>query len=318
MPSPFSNFAQTRTIRSLIDEAESAPNIQEHITPGFDEPRHRLPITPAVVGTVSLDGELVPASTAAKALGISYEPTEAGSPGKVLNISHLVALRSRFCQAGGNLVLANDAPEGAAAADGDVLYSRPQRLRLIKPAAFAALADGASAPATAYPVSELQVKMGDAANYSTHFSVTRRQQKDLPNDLLAFEIAWSIAHGLANLVDKVALSAISANAAAFSFAAMAAKDVRADEVRGIAGTSVTGFSFNSNGQPVLTAFGIPAELTPAIPATVAGSFNRGFVVLSDDTRIVLKRNDPVGQMECLVHVNMKPGFPDYGYFGTVA
>lgn len=318
MANPFSNFAQTRSIRSLIDEAESAPNIQEHVTPGFDEPRHRLPIVPAVVGTVSLEGEQVPAATAAAALGISYDALEAGSPGKVLTLSHLVAMRSRFCQAGGNLVLANDAPEGATSGADDMLFTRPERLRLIKPAAFAALADGAAAPVTAYPVDELQVKMGDAANYSAHFEVTRRQQKDLPSDLLAFEIAQSIASGIANLVDKVALSAITAAASPFSFAAMAAKDVRADEVRGIAGTSVTGFSFNSNGQPVLTALGIPAELSPAIAGTLAGAFNRGFVVISDDTRIVLKRNDTQGKMECLVHVNLKPGFPDFGYFGTVA
>lgn len=311
-----SNLTQTRTIRSLIDEAESAPNIQEHVTPGFDEPRHRLPIVPAVVGTISLDGEHVPAATAAAALGISYDPLEAGSPGKVLTLSHLVAMRSRFCQAGGNLVLANDAPEGVTSGKDDVLYTRPERLRLIKPAAFAALADGAAAPVTAYPVDELQLKMGDAANYSAHFEVTRRQQKDLPSDLLAFEVAQSIARGIANLVDKVALDAITAAASPFAFADMAAKDVRADELRAIAGTSGTGFSFNANGQPVVN--GMPAELSPAIAGTVAGAFNRGFVVLSDDTRIVLKRNDTQGKMECLVHINMKPGFPDFDYFGLVA
>lgn len=317
MPRQFlSNLTQTRTIRSLIDEAESAPNIQEHVTPGFDEPRHRLPVVPAVVGTISIDGEHVPAATAAAALGISYDPLEAGSPGKVLTLSHLVALHSRFCQAGGNLVLANDAPQGSTSGTDDMLYTRPERLRLIKPAAFAALADGAAAPVTAYPVTELQVRMGDAANYSAHFEVARRQQKDLPRDLLAFEIAWSIARGIANLVDKVALSAITAAASPFSFAAMAAKDVRADEIRAVVGSSATGFSFNANGQPVVS--GIPAELSPAIAGTVAGAFNRGFVVLSDDTRIVLKRNDTQGKMECLVHINMKPGFPDFDYFGTVA
>lgn len=310
-----SNLTQTRTIRSLIDEAESAPNIQEHVTPGFDEPRHRLPITPAVVGTVSLDGETVPAATAAASLGISYEPLEAGSPGKVLSLSHLVALRSRFCQAGGNLVLANKAP-ARTIPDEDTLYTRPEKLRLIKATPFAALGDGLAAPETAYPVDELEVKMGDAANYSTHFKVSRRLQKDLPPALLAYEIAWSIARGIANLVDKVALDAIAAAAPAFSFGAMAAKDVRADELRAIAGTTGTGFSYNAAGDPVVN--GMPADLSPAIAGTVAGAFGRAFMVLSDETRVVLKRNDVLGGMEALVHINVKPGLVDADYFGLVA
>lgn len=69
---------------------------------------------------------------------------------------------------------------------------------------------------------------------------------------------------------------------------------------------------------MFTAANIPAELAPAIPETVAGAFNRAFVVLSDETRIVLRRNDVLGAMDVLCHVNVKPGLVDKAFFGMVA
>jgi len=312
-----SDAANHKTIRSLLAEVDNAPAVETHTPPGFHEPKHYMPIVPAVVGTVSLDGETMTAASAADAMGISYPPLEAGSVGKLVKLSHLVALHSRFCEAGGNLVLANKAPTGTTKPDADNLYLRPERLRLIKPAVFSQLGDGLEVTESAYPATELVVKIGDAANYSTRFKVTRRTQKSLPDDLLAYEIALAVSKGVANLVDKVMLDAIVAAApGAFSLGALAGKDVRIDELRAIIGTSAAGVAWRGDG--TFTAANIPAELSPAIAGTIAGAFNRAFVVLSDETRIVLRRTSVLGEMDVLCHINVKPGLVDKTFFGTVA
>ncbi|WP_054773082.1 hypothetical protein [Methylogaea oryzae] len=102
---------KTRSLRSMLTEVESAPNVETHTPTGYHEPTHRIPVTPAVVGTVSLDGETLPAATAAEALGLHYQPLADGSVGQLVKLSHLVVKHSRFCEAGGNLVLANQAPK---------------------------------------------------------------------------------------------------------------------------------------------------------------------------------------------------------------
>lgn len=310
---------EIRSLRSLISEVENAPAVETHIPPGFSEPKHYIPLVPATVGTISLDGDTLPAASAAEALGIRYEPLAPDSVGKLVKLSHLVALHSRFCEAGGNLVLANRAPKGTTKAGGDPdFYTRPERLRLIKPAAFSLLGDGLEVAETAYPATELEVKIGDAANYSVHFKVTRRTQKSLPDDLLAYEIALAISKGVANLVDKIMLDAIIAAApGAFSLGSLAGKDVRIDEIRGIVGTAGTGATWRGDGV-FSVANGIPAELSPAISGTVAGAFNKAFVVLSDETRIVLRRNDLMGSMDVLSHVSVKAGLVDKSFFGLVA
>lgn len=310
--------AKTRSLRSMLTEVETAPNVETHTPTGFHEPTHRIPVTPAVVGTVSLDGETIPAASAAAALGISYPPLEAGSVGQVVKLSHLVAKHSRFCEAGGNLVLANKAPAGTTKAGGDPgFYLRPERLRIIKPAPFAQLGDGLEVTETAYPATELEVKIGDAANYSVFFKVSRRSQKSLAPELVAYEIALSVAKGVANLVDKVMLQAIIAAApGAFSLGTLAGKDVRIEELAAIVGTNAAGATWRGDGE--FTAANIPAQLSPAIAETVAGAFNRAFVVLSDETRIVLRRNDVLGAMDVLCHINVKPGLVDKTFFGTVA
>ncbi|WP_054773081.1 hypothetical protein [Methylogaea oryzae] len=190
-------------------------------------------------------------------------------------------------------------------------------MRLIKPAAFSLLGDGLEVAETDYPAKELEVKIGDAANYSVFFKVTRKSQKSLAPDLLAYEIALAVSRGVANLVDKIMLEAIKAAApGAFSLGTLAGNDVRIDELRAIVGTNAAGAAWRGDG--MFTAANIPAELAPAIPETVAGAFNRAFVVLSDETRIVLRRNDVLGAMDVLCHVNVKPGLVDKAFFGMVA
>lgn len=307
----------TRTLRSMLDEVESAPNIQEHTTPGFDEPRYRLPTMPAVVGTISLDGETIPAATAAAALGISYPELEPGRAGLQVKLSHMVGKHSRFVQAGGNLVLANTAPNGLASGDEDNFYTRPERLRLNKPAAFTLLGDGLEVAESAYPVDELEVKVGDAANYSTFFKLPRKKRKALPAELVAYEIGLAISRGVANLVDKVILDAIVAAApGAFSLGTLASKDVKIEELRAIVGTNAAGVAWRGDG--TFTAANIPAELSPAIAETVAGAWNKAFAIISDETRIVLRRLDIEGGLDVMCHVNVKPGLVDADFFGLVA
>lgn len=308
---------RTTTIRALIEQAESAPSVEVHNTVGFNEPRHIIPVTPGSVGTVSLDGEALPAATAAAALGINYQPLAPNSVGQLVKMSHLVAKHSRFCEAGGNLVLANKNPRTTQAGGDPDFYLRPQRLRLIKPAVFSLLGDGLEVAEQPYPADELEVKIGDAANYSIRFQVSRRAQKSLDPALLAYEIALSVSRGVANLVDKIMLEAIIAAApGAFSLGTLAGKDVRIDELRAIVGTNAAGVTWRGDG--AFTAGNIPAELSPVVAETVAGAFGRAFVVLSDETRIVMRRNDVLGTLDVLCHVNVKPGVVDAHFFGTVA
>jgi hypothetical protein len=90
--------------------------------------------------------------------------------------------------------------------------------------------------------------------------------------------------------------------------------VRAAEIRAIAGFAATSVAFRADGMPVIAPSNIPAELTPAISGTVVGAFNKAFAVVSDETRIVIKRNDKLGKMDVLCHVNIKSGLPDADYF----
>ncbi len=312
------NHTPAKSIRQLLTEVDAAPAAELHQPPGFDHPTRITPVTPAVVGEIDLAGEMLPAASAAAAQGFFFSPLSLDEPGRVLRMSEAIMRLSRVCRAGGQMVFANTAPVSApSTANGPVFYTRPTVAKILKPAPFTPLADGAQVAVSAWPTVTDTVTVKDAATHSVHLKISRRDQKSMPDELLAYEIGYAVVHGLANLFDQVVLAAILAkNPAAFSFGAMAAHNVSAQDLRAIVGTNGTGFVMRADGTPALSN-GLPAELSPSMAQTIAGDFGTAFGFVADHTRLVLKRTAVDGELDVVCHVSVKPSVPDVGYFGVV-
>jgi hypothetical protein len=100
-------------------------------------------------------------------------------------------------------------------------------------------------------------------------------------------VLHSIALGVARAADRELISAIMLTApGAFSIAALAAHDLRFDDVRALIGTAGTGAQTD---QGKLFAAGVPAEVSPDSASTIIAAWHRFGVAVSPQIDLVVHR-----------------------------
>jgi hypothetical protein len=247
-----------------------------------------------------------------------------------LSLLDLAAGYSRVIAAGAQVialppeVVADPGPGPA------MLVPRPAGMRLVEPAPFAPItldADGDAGPpvllpgegtvaASALPMPEASIARDALGQVAVRFEVTRAIQRDrLPGELEA-EIMMALGLGLGRAMDRALLSAVTAaTPGAFSAAAVAASGARWSEVRAIIGTNGTGAT-TDRGE--IFAGGVPAEVSPDLAGTLAGSWDRAAVVVSGEADLLLSRIDARGRLVVTAWLGLQGLVPDAGYFWAVA
>lgn len=303
---PTISMPQTIGLPALFANARHALGYIERHTPGYDEPTHVYPTEPAVAGTFRL-ADVFPAPSGNQLRDLDARSTQR-SAGNTQTIGHALMNASRVIQAGARLVPIEDAI--AAAQDHDVIawQKRPARFEVVTAAAFDVVADGADAATSPLPLSAAEIDLGEAASHAVSFTLTRREQKHRSDADMEFIVARALALGLAQVCDRVLLSAIAASAPnAFSLAKAAARGLHFAELKAVCGTTGQGAAIGADG--ALRVAGIDADLTDVIQPSIIGAFGRAAVAMNDEIRIVIKRTSIRGDMEITVFVTIEPLIP---------
>jgi hypothetical protein len=307
-------------IRQLIDSARSELGYSDHYANGQELPTARLSKTPAAGGALSLR-QLIPAVP--NDYKNRYPGVVSRSPGETRTLQADILMNSRVAQAGAQIVVMQSAP--VAVNNGvPVFFQRNHDFRIVKPADFALILDGADVVSSPYPVISSydmlgwETPMGDAPSAAVSFTISRKDQKRITDDQLEFEIMQSISHGLARAADWMLVAEIMrGHPALFTIGAAAAKNLKWPGLRALIGSDALSESTScvrvrQDGQ--LTAYGIPAELTDVTEGVVVGAFENSAVFISDDIRLIFKRNSVYGDLDVTAFANMFASVPDPGMF----
>lgn len=292
-------------ITDAIERAGTALGYHEHIAVGMTEGR-RMPTTAAARTTLDLTSALdMPA--------LSGEVIAVNAPAKTVRLgAHLIA-SSRVAQAGARVIVAKEKPQPA---QGLVLYQDAGLFRIVEPAAFAAVADGAQAADGELAIFDAPIRWADAPSVAYRASITRRQQKDVGGADLAAQILHSIFAGLAVEADRVLLAAISAaSPGTFTLGAAAARGLAFNELRGFVGTDGDGATVDAGN--ALRAGGIEAELTQATASSLVSAFNRAAVAIRPEVDVQFHRATTEGDLTVVVFASLLGLVPDATAFWKV-
>ncbi|MFH0025056.1 hypothetical protein ACFZAC_26160 [Pseudomonas fluorescens] len=233
--------------------------------------------------------------------------------GKQTDLSASLLENSLVAQAGARIIVIPDAP---TLTSGDVvMVQRPAAFVVVEAGQLVAVDDGDDLVASALPLKRIDLGT-DLPAVGVRFDLTRRQLKDLSNAVTTDAIWTAIGLSMANEADRVLLAALNAHALAnFGLPAVAARGLRFDELRAIAGTSATGAAIGVDG--ILRANGVRAELTNQAAGTVIGAFSRSAVAVQEDIRVTALRTLN-GGVQITVFANMEALVPDFSAFWKAA
>lgn len=304
-------------LAAQIVAATRAMGFHDHVAVGFDTP-HARTATPAVAAGSYKLSDLLPRLPVSAAEHAAYVgPIDARKSARDTSVSASILENSHVAKAGAHLILVSPEANFVPGTDGQILYAREGNLRMVKAAPFANVVDGQDVATSAYPAAVGHYALANAPSSAVHFQVSRRDQKNIDGELLAYEILQSLSLGLAKEFDRILLTAIAAKApAAFSFGAVAAKALKFGDLSAIVGTAGTGAAVNAVG--IFNAAGVPAEMTDCVAPTFVGAFASAGVAILDDIHVLIKRNDARGNLDVTVYVNAVPAFADPAMFWKVA
>ncbi|KTC16710.1 MULTISPECIES: hypothetical protein [Pseudomonas] len=233
--------------------------------------------------------------------------------GKQNDLSVTLLNNSLVAQAGARIIIV-PGPEQATTGPG-VNVEHPAAFVVVEAGKFEAVADGADLAASEIPLSRTELAK-DVPAVGVRFDLTRRQLKDLSEDVTTDAIWTSIGMGMANEADRLLLAVLNTGTLnSFSLSGVASSGLRFDELRAIAGTSATGAVVGTDG--ILRVDGVRAELTSQATGTVLGAFSRAAIAIGDDLRLTALRTLNGGcQITCFV--NMEALVPDLSAFWKAA
>lgn len=300
-----------------IISASRALGFHDHIPAGFVVPNARSAVPPVVAGNYRLS-ELLPKLPVSKQEQAAYAGLiDARKSANSISIKAAIMEQSRVAQAGAQLLIYDHAARPIPGTD---LYENPKEgvLRLVKPAPFSQVVDGADVATSPYPVEWEYFHMGDAPNTAVRFELNRREQKDLGEDRLTFELVEALTKGIAREMDRVLLQSIAErpNLPTFSYGAAAAKGLKFEDLRALVGKDGGGATVNASGN--LVANGVSAELTDTVAETIFGAFNAAAVAVVDDIQILIERRDARGNLQVTVFLNTMAVLPDPTLFWKLA
>ncbi len=308
-------------IQNILEQARQAVAFRHHVDERGDI-RHITTKPAAAGGPLSIrEVELVRATGAGRGHRVS-DPLQVKA-GHVLTLDAAIIEASRVAQAGATVFVRPTATEAVSSGvtdQGQVpvigIYERPASYTVTNPAPFAVVPDGEDVADTALPLERAQLDLDKFPTVGVRFVLPRSDQKAFGDGVLSDAALVSIALGLADAADACLLSALTAaNLQGFTLAAAAAKGLRFNELRAIAGTAAAGAQVGADG--VLRVAGVQAELSPAVAASIVGSFHRAAVAISDDLSVIAERRDTQGNLVVTCWANLAALTPDLSAFWKV-
>lgn len=298
---------------NIVQSGRTANAFIEHRVPGASEP-HGLSRVPAVgSGSLNLRELVVMQSALQSAQAVTHDSIYV-----VQNKSHSITLSAALIQnclvekAGATVVVAAER-NMANTNTLPVMYKDAGLFRVIEPALFGAVVDGADADISDPPWSDVSIEWPDAPSIAFRTVFSRASQKWVGGDLMESNLLQAIVSGLSEAADRTLLAAISAaSLPAFSLAAAAARGLRFGNLRALVGTNADGAVVGADG--VLRAEGVSAELTRAIPQTIIGDFHKSAIAIYPEVQVHFERMNVNGEMGAVVFANMLPLVPDASAF----
>lgn len=261
-----------------------------------------IPMPPAEVRNLSLFDVLAP------------------NGGATASFAESLSLRSLVAQAGATIIPMGEVIQHPVGKTGAVAITRVKdKFVTTLPGKYTMYQDGKPINLSNKPYLVATYDSNTAPCYGVGYQLTRHQMKhDFADDTVLISVNRAIEDGLADLVDYVALSAISGVATALtdaSFKTLAklstARGLRFDELRALAGGELAGVEMASDG--IVRACGVRAELTNQTDKTIIGTFSRVAVGIDDDIRVTVKRQLN-GGVEIVTWVNAQALIPDPSVF----
>ncbi|MGC5883604.1 hypothetical protein [Ralstonia pseudosolanacearum] len=195
-------------------------------------------------------------------------------------------------------------------------YEDPQLLRVVDPAAFQTLADGADATASAMPIHDAVFTWPSVPTAAFRTTITRAQNRQVGGgESLRSALLDAILRGVAEYADKLLLAAIAASTpAAFTFALAAAKHLQEPDLRAITNGAGAGY----RGDGVFSVQGVPAMLSAQTAGAYIGAFGTAAVAVWPELTVTAKRLNVSGDLDVTCLVNAQAVVPDTSKFWTVA
>ncbi|EAW1172729.1 hypothetical protein S922_14070 [Salmonella enterica subsp. enterica] len=256
----------------------------------------------------------------AESRDLSLSDLLAPNGGATASISESLALRSLVAQAGATIMPMGDVIQYPVGKTGVVATTKVNdKFVITLPGKYTMYQDGKTINLDDKPYLVATYDSNTAPAYGVGYKLTRQQMKhDFADDTVLIAVNRAIEDGLADLVDYVALSAISSVATALtdtSFKTLAklstARGLRFDELRALAGGELAGVEMASDG--IVRACGVRAELTNQTSKTIIGTFSRVAVGIDDDIRVTVKRQLDAS-VEVIAWVNAQALIPDPSVF----
>ena len=297
---------KTIGLPALFHGARSALGFYDRHTSG-DGPVQRIAKPAAVAGSFRL-ADAYPAPSGNQLRSLDSRSLQRETAGETHTIRHAVMNASRVIHAGARLIPINAAPDAVQNTSEVAWYKRAARFEVVTAAPFAVVADGADATTSPLPLAAAGIDLGEAASHAVSFTLTRREQKDRSDADMEFIVARALALGLAQVCDRVLLTAIAATTPSpFTLAKAAASGLRFAELKAFCGTAGQGAAIAGDG--VLRVAGVAAELSDAVAPSIVGAFGRTAVAIDDEIRIIIKRTSVRGDMEITVFVTIEALLP---------
>jgi len=298
-------------ILDLVKMASRQLGYHDHQPVGMQEPTVRIPKPAAVNGSLRMSDFLPEIVTDAA------RPTQTEVPaGEKTTIDAAAFLNSRVADAGAHIIQLPEQTliEGPAPA----LADAPAGLRVIRPAPFSTVADGAdiAASSLADVIAEARVNRAIMPQIGVRIPMPRSALQGIGEAQIVAEISHAITLGVGAAVDRALLSAIvAAGPAPFSFGAVAGAGLRFGDLRALVGTGGAGAVADRGG---LYVSGVAAETCGAVPQTVIAAFSRFGVIVTPEIELLAERIDASGGVVLTAWLGVAALVPDAGFAWTVS
>lgn len=315
--SPRANLPQA--IREMMADTDNAQTHRAHTPVGMNEPTAYIPTRAARSLTVTMGTVSMPALFGKD--GRLRRVPGAAPAGTIVTMDASVVASSRVAGAGAHFfVMSDNRKAHAVGANGAIaLESLPVEFRNVEAALFGTVDIEAedNAPVIDLPVFGASMEIHkNSVSKGVRFEIPRSERRRVQPDLLADEISIALSLGLARAADEVLLSAIASNALQpFTLARAVSRGLTFDELSALVGTEGTGAVAERG---ALHVSGINAEMTPDMPGTIVGAFNRAGVIIADDVRIYCERLGTSGHLAVTAWASFLPLVPDASAFWIAA
>ena len=293
----------TLALRDLVRRASRELGYHDHQPVGMAEPTARIPKAAAVNGALRLTDHLP------EILFDKARPSRSEIPaGERFTIDAAALFNSRVAQAGAHIIRL---PEPAFIESGEpALTDTPAGLRIVRPAPFATVADGADVTASALAdvIAEAKVDRATMPQVAVRIPLPRSAIKAVGDAQIVAEVAHAIALGVGAAVDRALLAALVASTPdAFSFGAVAAAGLRHRDLRAIVGTGGAG-AVADRGE--LFVNGIAADTSGAVAETIIAAFDRFGVIVTPEIEVLAERIDATGGVTLTAWMGIAALVPD--------